>query len=440
MDITKKILNSINEGVFTIDDEWRITSFNKAAEEITGYSKSEIMGRYCREIFKSKSCGANCPMLKAIESNKMVEKGEMEIYNKNGEIVPIRVKNYPLKDEAGEVIGGIELFEDIRELKELRDKLDLGEEIIAKSKEMQQVMESLYYAAKVDSTILICGDTGVGKEVVANQIQKISNRHMEKFIKINCGAIPHTVIEAELFGYEKGAFTGANSSKKGYFELADKGTLFLDEIGELDMQMQVNLLRVLQEKEFYKIGGEKPIKTDVRIIAATNKNLLNEVKEGRFREDLYYRLNVFAIKIPPLHKRKEAIPIFVGEFIKKFNKKMGKNIKRASREYIDFLLKYDFPGNVRELQNIIEHSFIKSSDETLNLPDLPENLRWNQKTNFVTENRKEDKILPLEDLEREYILGVLDKVDGNKMKAARLLGIDVKKIYRRLKKWKNIPK
>ncbi|BDU50352.1 sigma-54 interaction domain-containing protein [Haliovirga abyssi] len=448
MDISKKILNSISEGVFTINDEWKITSFNKAAEKITGYKREEVMGKYCKNIFKSNKCSKGCPMLEVIEYDEpKEEKSEMNIIDKAGKIVPIRVKNYSLKNSVGETIGGIELFEDIREIIELKKRLNEEKTIIRESDKMEKIIELANVASKSDSTILITGETGTGKEVIANYIYKNSERKNRPFIKLNCAALPGSVLESELFGYEKGAFTGAVKTKKGYFELADKGTIFLDEIGELEYGFQAKLLRVLQEGEFYRIGGEKLVKVDIRIIAATNKDLKKEVVEKKFREDLYYRLNIFNLHMPALRDRKEDILPLVYSFINKFKVKFEKNIMGISKDALNVLVNYSYPGNIRELENIIEHSFIVAKNNMIMVGDWPNNLVENKsiKNNVENEIKQNDKLVelnenieikPLDEFEKEYILGVLKKFEGNKAKTARELKIDIKKLYRRLEKWR----
>lgn len=303
-------------------------------------------------------------------------------------------------------------------------------DIITKNPKMQEILELVRSVAKTASTVLIEGESGTGKELVARAIHLCSPRRKNPFVAVSCAALPETLLESELFGHEKGAFTGAISSKKGRFELADQGTIFLDEIAEVSLKMQVKLLRVLEEKEFSRIGGTRPIKVDVRIISATNKNLKKLVEEEKFREDLYYRLNVVSIKLPPLRERTEDIPLLAEHFLEKYRIENNKGVWAISEEAMDLLLKYDWPGNVRELENAIESAVVVTKSETIGPQDLPPSLRSHEEKPYKLTTGKK-----LHEVEKEYIIRVLEANNWNIKKCAELLGIDRTTLYNKIKKY-----
>jgi PAS domain S-box-containing protein len=327
------IFDSRLEGTFTIDENWKITSFNLSAQKITGYSIEEATGKYCWSIFQSKVCRNGCHMECTMKNAEAVFDNELIINRKDGRQLPVRINSAPLFDASGKQIGGVETFQDLTEIKNLATHLEdrfQFDKIIGRSKIMQNVYALIESVAPTDSTVLITGESGTGKELVARAIHLNSERKLAPFVAINCSAFVETLLESELFGHEKGAFTGAIRSKPGRFELADKGTLFLDEIGDLSPAVQVKLLRVLETQQFERVGGTKPIKVDVRILTATHRNLEEEIKSNRFREDLYYRLNVINIHLPPLRERKDDIPYLVNHFIEKFRSKFNKPIEGVS--------------------------------------------------------------------------------------------------------------
>ncbi len=324
------------------------------------------------------------------------------------------------------------------------------EGVVGKSKQILDIVEIIKNVANTPATVLLTGESGVGKEVFAKSIHQLSNRVDKPFIKINCAAIPEDLLESELFGYEKGAFTGANTTKKGKFELANGGTIFLDEIGDMPLLLQSKILRVLQEKEVERLGGSKPIKVDVRIIAATNKNLEKMVYEGTFREDLYYRLNVISVHIPPLKERKEDIPLLIYFFLDKFNKMYGKNLT-ISKELVNLLTEYDWPGNVRQLQNTMERMVILAKSNQLSFEDLPVDIKNKIKNMKKSEETKDIQIksdnlvlqksqLPktVQELEKQAIEDALQKSGYVIKKAAKLLGMTPRQVRYRMEKY-NIP-
>ena len=419
------ILESILDGVFTVDSQFRITSFNKAAENITGYKKEEVLGKSCSEVMKSPDADA-CPLKKTLETGENVSNYEMEIITKNGKRIPVSVNTAILYDEKGEVIGGVETFRDMSEIvrlrNEVRHRFSFGN-IIGKSDCMQIIYDKLEVISVTDSNVLIEGETGTGKDLIARTIHYNSMRKDKPFVKINCAAIPENLLESELFGYKKGAFTGAVMDKMGKFEAADGGTIFLDEIGDMPLSLQAKILRVIEEREFERLGEVETRKVDVRVIAATNRPLKELVEQGKFRMDLYYRLNVVRIRLPALRERAEDIPLLLDHFIEVFNKKFNKKVKGVEQKVMDFLLDYSWPGNVRELENVIEHAMIHARGDLIRFDNLPDYLFEEGESGAVS----------LVDVEREHILRVLKSVNNNKTRASKILGISRSTLWRKLK-------
>ncbi|MGD0919266.1 MAG: sigma 54-interacting transcriptional regulator [Thermodesulfobacteriota bacterium] len=430
------ILNSIADGVFTTDNDGKITFMSKAGEEITGFSNKEALGRYCFDIFRADICQSRCALKETLKTKKEIINLPATILKKGGQKVPISISTAVLKDERGHIIGGVETFRDlsaIEELKkELSEKYTLGD-IISKNHLIHDIFNILPNIAESDSTVLIQGASGTGKELFAKAIHNLSRRKAKPFIKVNCGALPDTLLESELFGYIKGAFTDAKKDKPGRFALANGGTIFLDEVGDMSPSLQVKLLRVLQEREYEPLGSTSPRKTDVRIIAATNRDLSKLVNEGKFRDDLFYRLNVVKIELPPLSKRREDIPLLIDAFVQKFNAKMGKQIMGVSDQALRLLLKYDYPGNVRELENIIEHAFVLCGGNRIDMDCLPRELTMRQEeTNSFVPLKEEH---PLGRAEAEVVKRTLEKHKGNRIKAAQELGISRATLWRKVKRY-----
>lgn len=340
-------------------------------------------------------------------------------------------KPVDLKVLINEVNRALETIKLKKEINELKKKLKEFPELIGDSRYIEQIKEKIELIAPKNIPVLITGESGTGKEIIAQSIHRFSNR--EKFIAVNCGAIPPDLFESELFGYEKGAFTGAEQSKPGKFELANKGTLFLDEIGELPKNMQVKLLRVLESKEVERIGSTKPIKIDIRIIAATNRDLKKMVENNEFREDLYFRLSVFQINAEPLRKHKEDIPLLVNYFIHRANEEFGTKIKGVEPDVLEILRKYDWPGNVRELKNVIYSMIAIAAGDVLDKTLLPGNIKESETLEYVNIPPG----LPLEEIEKRYIYQTLKHTNNNKTQAARLLGISKMTLFSKLKKWEN---
>ncbi|HOG40434.1 MAG TPA: sigma 54-interacting transcriptional regulator [Syntrophorhabdaceae bacterium] len=426
------ILDSINEGVFTVDPDWRITSFNKAAEKITGVSREDSIGRYCSEVFHANICESNCALRQTFETGKSNVNVTAYIVNNKGFRIPIRISTAILKNDKGEVIGGVETFQDLSQVerlqKELKDKHTF-EDIVGRSPAMMNLFNILPQISESDSTVLIEGSSGTGKELFARAIHNMSNRKKKRFVAVNCAALPDTLLESEFFGYKAGAFTDAKKDKPGRFLLADGGTIFLDEIGDISPALQVRLLRVLQERTVEPLGATEPIKIDVRVIAATNKDLSQLVQEGKFREDLFYRIKVIHLKMPTLKERKEDIRLLVDHIIEKYNRLQGKNITDISVEAMSRLIEYDYPGNVRELENIIEQAFVLCRGDIIELHHLPAELRSDM---LSSEDRSSS--MSLLEMEKNLIAGKLRLYGGNRKLTARELGIDVSTLYRKILK------
>lgn len=429
------ILNSITDGVLTVDNEWRITSFNPAAERITGHKAENIMGKQCYEVMKSETCKTNCPLRKTMATKIPVYDYEIEIVSARGETIPISVNTALLIDEENEIIGGVETFRDLSIYKHLSEELNLRysfANIIGKDKKMQEMYSLLDVVSPTSTTILIMGETGTGKELVARAIHHNSSRKNNPFIKVDCTALPETLLESELFGYKKGAFTDAKTDKPGKFELADSGTIFLDEIGELPPSIQAKLLRVLEEHEFEPLGGIKTVKIDVRIITATNRDLQQAIKQGKFREDFYYRLNVVPITLPPLRERTEDIPLLIEHFIKIFGKRFNKTITNVSSDAMDLLLDYPWPGNVRQLEHAIEHAFIHCTGRIIQTGHLPDEITQKSSLSVDRILKTED---PIEEIEKEVILEALKRNNWDREKTAKILKISRITLWRKMKKY-----
>jgi len=429
------IFNSNIEGTFTIDNDWNVTSFNTSAEKITGYKKFEAIGKKCWDIFNSSICRNGCHMEETVQKGKPMIGNELEILHKGGKIIPIRVNSAILLNNKNENIGAVETFMDISEIRNLSAHLRevfKYENIIGRNKEIKQIISVLESVSQTDSSVLITGESGTGKELAARAIHLNSSRKTGPFIAVNCSAFVESLIESELFGHEKGAFTGAIKTKIGRFELAQGGTLFLDEIGDLSTAVQTKLLRVLETHEFERVGGNKSIKMATRIIAATNKNLSEEISAGRFREDLFYRINVINIHLPPLRERMDDFPLLVNHFIESFNKKFNKHIKQFSSSAYDLVMDYNWPGNIRELENVIEHCFVLCNGDIIQVECLPKRLREPGKKTIVLNNPDVQK--GFKETEKELIISVLKKNNYSRAEAAKELNINPSTLWRKMKK------
>jgi PAS domain S-box-containing protein len=428
---TDIILDSIADGVFTVDLDWRITSFNAAAERITGIPREEAVGKFCAEVFRATVCEDSCVLRRTMESGEQVVNEEISIVRSDGDTIPVSISTALLKDAAGEIVGGVETFRDLSLIAELRRELSASRtfhDIISKNHRMFDLFDIMPDLAESESTVLIVGESGTGKELFARAVHDLSGRGQGPIVTVNCGALPDTLLEAELFGYKAGAFTDARRDKPGRFAMAEGGTIFLDEIGDVSPATQVKLLRVLQERVYEPLGATESVKADVRVIAATNRDLDAMVEEGTFRRDLYYRINVVQLIIPPLRERREDIPLLVDHFIGRFNRLRGRGVTGVTADVMSVLMGHDFPGNVRELENIIEHAFVVCRSGMIGIRHLPERFRREDTGPRTVETAS------LPELEGRFILEALKRNGWNREKTARELGMHKTTLWRKVKR------
>lgn len=425
------IVDSISDGVITVDLDWRITFINKAAQRITGFKADEAYSKSCKEVFQTNVCDTDCPLKKTFATGSPVINKSVCITNRNGRRIPISISTALLKDERHRIIGGVETFRDLDLARRLHKEFEgkfTYEGMTSRNRIMSELFEILPTIAESGSSVLIEGESGTGKELVARALHNLSPRKDGPFIGINCGALPDNLLESELFGHVAGAFTDARKDRKGHFALAEKGTLFLDEIGNISEAMQVKLLRVLQEKAFEPLGSTESIRSNVRIIAATNRRLDKLVDEGVFRKDLYYRINVIKVALPPLRKRREDIPLLIDHFIDQFNRLRQKDIPGFSPPALEVLMKHDYPGNVRELENIIEHAFILCGHGIIRPEHLPEDLQKGKPVPAV------EIASTMKEMETIFIMAALKRNNWSRKDTARELNIAPSTLYRKIKK------
>ncbi|MGD8915358.1 MAG: sigma 54-interacting transcriptional regulator [Syntrophobacterales bacterium] len=436
---TNLILDSIADGVFTVDHQGRITSFNKAAERITGFSKDEAIGQYCHEIFRANTCFEACPLKHTAETTETIINLEVNILNRDNKEIPISISTAVVKDHEGKVVGAVETFRDLSLIKELHKEIYKQysfQDILGRSKPMLKLFQILPDIAQSDATVLIEGESGTGKELFATAVHNLSSRQNKPFIKVNCAALPETLLESELFGYKRGAFTDAKRDKPGRFRQAHGGTIFLDEIGDMSKGTQVKLLRVLEQKEYEPLGSNKTEKVDVRIIAATNRDLMEMMHRREFREDLFFRINVIRLSIPPLRERREDIPLLLDHFIERINLKQSKQIKKVSSSALKTLFDYDFPGNVRELENIIEHATILTKGIEIQSRHLPSYLaRKHEPSSAAASLPEGEDMSVLDNVERDLIVRALERHRGRTAAAAKELGVHRSTLWRKIKRY-----
>ena len=426
------ILDSVADGVFTVDAQFRITSFNRAAEWITGFRRDEAIGKSCAEVFRSNACDNGCALEQAYRTGCPVVDRKICITRRDGHQVPVSISTAVLKDRDDQTIGAVQTFRDLTMVERLRgeqrDKHTFAG-VIGRSVAMQRLFHVLPQFAESNSTVLIEGASGTGKELFARAIHDLSPRRDQRFVAVNCGALPDTLLESELFGYKAGAFTDAQRDKPGRFDLANGGTIFLDEIGDVSPAMQTKLLRVLQERTFEPLGSVDSVKVDVRVIAATNRDLSELVRQGTFREDLYYRINIVRLGLPKLRERREDIPLLVDHLLAKFNQTQGKHITGMSKDVLAILMAHDYPGNIRELENIIEFAFVLCDGGLVERQHLPPSLR----ERALDKPRMWRNRMTLRDLEALHISDSLRRHNGNRAAAAQELGINPSTLFRKIR-------
>jgi len=433
----KIILSSIADGVFTVSSDRVITSFNRAAEKITGIPVSQAIGKHCQDVFHSDICD-NCLLKDTLETGIEAIDRPVNILNSQGEKIPISISTAILKNDNGKILGAVETFRDLSVIEHLRKEISKNyslEDIISKSPRMHKLFAILPDLAESESTVLIQGPSGSGKELFARAIHNLSPRKNENYTVINCGTLPAQLFESELFGYVQGAFTDAKKDKMGKLAFADGGTVFFDEIGELPLSTQVKLLRLLQEREYEPLGSIKPLKTNIRIIAATNKNIKNMVAQAKFRDDLYFRLAVVKLDLPALKEKREDIPHLVDHFVQKFNAKTGKKILSVSPEAMNILMRHDFPGNIRELENVIEHAFVLCRDSIIQKSHLPTDFIQSENESPRTKFSETTPITRSIN-EHDRIITALRNCNGEISKAAEELEIHRTTLWRKIKRFK----
>ncbi|MBZ0265398.1 sigma 54-interacting transcriptional regulator [bacterium] len=426
--LSRIIFDSIRDGVFTVDKNCIITSFNRSAEEITGFSAGEAVGKHCYDIFRTEVCHKQCALKDTLKKHVPVDNIRVTIITKEGCEIPINVTTTILRDDKGNNLGAVEFFHDVSEVEHLRKRLaqeNVLEEIVSVNPDMNKILQLLPDIADSECNVLVQGPSGSGKELIAQAIHNLSPRKYGPYVKINCAALPETLLESELFGYEKGAFTDAKRDKPGMFCLANGGTLLLDEISEMSVALQVKLLRVLNNGEFQPLGSTRTLHSDARIIAATNSDLRQLTRENSFREDLYFRINVVTIEVPPLCDRREDIPLLAIHFIAKLKRNIHKQVSSISPEVLHLLRHYAFPGNVRELENAIEHAMVMCHGDIL----LPEHLP----SHIVQEGGQTNGVVPDKKSEKEVIREALQRHRGNRSRVAEELSIHRSTLWRKIR-------
>jgi PAS domain S-box-containing protein len=427
------ILDSVADGVFTVDRDWRLTSFNKAAERITQVPAEEALGRRCSDVFHADLCETNCALRRTLETGQEMIDLPARILDSQGHAVPISLSTAVLRGPEGEILGAVETFRDLSALEELRREIRnqyTFEDIVGKSEGLQRIFALLPDVAESDTTVLIEGASGSGKELLARAVHNLSHRKDQPFVAVNCGALPVTLFESELFGYAKGAFTDAKMDKPGRLALAEGGTIFFDEVNELPPETQVKLLRVLQEREYEPLGSVGSVHANVRVVAATNQRLAEQVSRGKFRDDLYFRLAVVRLTMPSLCDRRADIPLLVEHFVRRFNAKRGKKIDGVTTEVMQLLMRHEFPGNVRELENLIEYGFVLCHEGSIGVGHLPEDFLPAMAAGVPAG----PEVTPLKRAEAETIRAALARMGGHLARTAQEIGISRTTLWRKMNK------
>lgn len=431
----RTILDSINDGVFTVDDQFHITSFNRAAAEILGITPEEAMGRPCWQVFNADICEGACALKETMATGSPLINKHVNIHTSVRKQVSISVSTALLRNHGGDVVGGVESFRDLTVVEELRKAAEgrsTFHHMTSTNHRMGEIFKLLPLIAQSDSTVLIQGESGTGKELMARAIHDLSARARRPMVTLNCGALPDTLLEAELFGHKAGAFTDAKRDRRGRIAAAEGGTLFLDEIGDISPALQVRLLRVLQERTYEPLGTSDSLKANVRFVAATHRDLRAEVREGRFREDLFYRLNVMQIAIPPLRERPEDVPVLARRFLDRQTALHGKSVLGFAPEAMERLMRHDWPGNIRELENAVEHAFVLCRSDHIQATDLPSTFEALEPGGIPAPGMKQGA--DLRSQQRAAIQAALERHGGNQTAAARELGIHPTTLWRKLRR------
>jgi PAS domain S-box-containing protein len=443
--ILSTVVDAMSVAVFTVDAQGNFVAWSEGAERITGYAAGEVIGKPCH-LLEGPNCKGFATLAELLRSSDAAPQGifnqECKLLAKDGRELYIFGSVRLLRDERGKPQGAVGSFSDMTPFVQANEKIALLEEqtrsrtalgrLLGKSESMQEVFRRLRLAAQSDVTVLITGESGSGKELAAAAIHSLSARSERPFLGVNCSAIPESLLESELFGHVRGAFTGAVRDKVGMFQAADGGTLFLDEIGDVSPLLQVKLLRVLQEREIRRVGDERAIKVDVRLLTATNRDLKSLIQSGQMREDFYYRIRVFEIVLPPLRERREDIPLLVTHFIEEFARSQSKQVSGIARDALARMMHYRWPGNVRELKNAIEHAFVTVSGDRITLLDLPTEIR--NEAEVDRQSARPPELSPEAVAERQRILEALKLTGGSRTEAARRLGISRVTLWKRMRK------
>jgi len=432
-EVLRSILESVADGVFTVDPHWRVTFFNRAAERITGIARASALGRPCWEVFRASICEEGCLLRQTLEQDVPAVPRVAYIRRPDGEEVPISISTARLLDGRGQLAGGVETFRDLSVVEALRKELTAGysfNDIVSKNDKMHELFDLLQLVAGSDATVLLEGESGTGKELFARALHALSPRKGRPLVTVNCAALPDSLLESELFGHVAGAFTGARGERQGRFALAHRSTLFLDEIGDISPALQVRLLRVLQEQTFEPVGSSKSVQVDVRVVAATNRDLASLVREGKFREDLYFRLRVVPLAIPPLRERREDIPLLARHFVAQFNRLQGKEVSGLAPATLALLMGHPFPGNVRELKNALEHAFVLCRGGEI----LPEHLPAELRSLARPAAGGVEATSTLRRVEERLIREALRRHGGCRLATARELGMHKTTLWRKMRR------
>jgi PAS domain S-box-containing protein len=425
------MFNSTSDGVFAVNERMRIIAFNRSAEEILGIRKEQAIGRPCHEVLRANICHECCALQYTLETEQPVVNLSVELLDASNRSIPVTISSAVLRDNDGHVIGGVETFRNMNWVKKLLRDVEhhypFGE-IVTDNAHMKHIFDILPTIANSESCVLVYGETGTGKNLIAKAIHNLSSHKNAPFVTVNCGAMPETLLESELFGYRAGAFTGAVRDRRGRIAAAEGGTIFLDEIGDMPMSMQVKLLRFLQDRVYERLGDTRTIKANVRVLAATNRDLSQLVESGVFRRDLYYRVNVISVELPPLRDRKGDIPLLIQAFLDRLSSNRGKQVSGISRPALDTLMEHEFPGNIRELENIIEHAFVLCPDQTIEIEHLPDRFQE------LPSQQKLGPVHSLSELEGQFILAVLERNQWNRQLAAKELGVHKTTLLRKIRR------